>query len=128
MKDKPGFPSQVSKLKTLKGLSLQDILAEVHHYVHKLDLPAQVYDQHCLDDHCSMGQVRIHLLIKMAELEARLMAGATEKIQLGSFLAIFQVRSVHFSPGIVNHIWVRFPRTGKMSNMWHFFFIFDALL
>ena len=105
MKDKPGFPSQVSKLKTLKGLSLQDILAEVHHYVHKLDLPAQVYDQHCLDDHCSMGQVRIHLLIKMAELEARLMAGATEKIQLGSFLAIFQVRSVHFSPGIVNHIY-----------------------
>ena len=36
-------------------------------------------------------QVRIHLLIKMAELEARLMAGATEKIQLGAFLAIFQV-------------------------------------
>lgn len=27
----------------------------------------------------------------MAELEARLMAGATEKIQLGSFLAMFQV-------------------------------------
>ena len=25
-------------------------------------------------------------------------------------------------------IWVRFPRTGKMSNMWHFFLIFDALL
>jgi len=68
--------NQVNKLKTLKGLSLQDILAEVHHYVHKLDLPAQV---------------RIHLLIKMAELEARLMAGATEKIQLGAFLAIFQV-------------------------------------
>merc|ERR1712210_102907 len=67
--------NQVNKLKTLKGLSLQDILSEVHHYVHKLDLPAQV---------------RIHLLIKMAELEARLMTGATEKIQLGAFLAIFQ--------------------------------------
>ena len=40
-----------------------------------------------------MEQVRIHLLIKMAELEARLMAGATEKIQLGAFLAIFQVGS-----------------------------------
>ena len=25
-------------------------------------------------------------------------------------------------------IWVRFPRTGKMSNMWHFFLVFDALL
>lgn len=68
--------SQVSKLKTQKGLSLQDILTEIHTYVHKLDLPTQV---------------RIHLLIKMAELEARLMAGASEKIQLGAFLAAFQV-------------------------------------
>ena len=40
--DISSISSQVSKLKTLKGLSLQDILAEVHHYVHKLDLPAQV--------------------------------------------------------------------------------------
>jgi len=68
--------NQVNKLKTLKGLSLQDILTEIHAYVHKLDLPAQV---------------RIHLLIKMSELEARLMAGASEKIQLGAFLAAFQV-------------------------------------
>lgn len=67
---------QVSQLKTKKGLSLQDILTEVHGYIHKLDLPAQV---------------RIHLLVKLAELEARLMAGATEKIQLGAFLAAFQV-------------------------------------
>jgi len=66
----------IQELKTLKGLSLQDILSEVHLYVHKLDLPAQV---------------RIHLLIKMSELEARLMAGASEKIQLGSLLAAFQV-------------------------------------
>jgi len=66
----------IQKLKTLKGLSLQDILSEVHLYVHKLDLPTQV---------------RIHLLIKMSELEARLMAGASEKIQLGSLLAAFQV-------------------------------------
>eukprot|EP00092_Neocalanus_flemingeri_P035545 GFUD01038690.1.p1 GENE.GFUD01038690.1~~GFUD01038690.1.p1 ORF type:complete len:333 (+),score=112.92 GFUD01038690.1:175-1173(+) len=66
----------IQELKTLKGLSLQDILSEVHLYVHKLDLPAQV---------------RIHLLVKMAELEARLMGGASEKIQLGSLLAAFQV-------------------------------------
>jgi len=66
----------IQELKTLKGLSLQDILSEVHLYVHKLDLPANV---------------RIHLLVKMAELEARLMAGASEKIQLGSLLAAFQV-------------------------------------
>jgi len=68
--------SQVSKLKTSKGLSLQDITSEIHLYVHKLDLPAQV---------------RIHLLIKLSELEARLMAGASERIQLGAFLAAFQV-------------------------------------
>jgi len=67
---------QVNKLKTQKGLSLQDILTEIHVYVHKLDLPPQV---------------RIHLLIKLSELEARLMAGASEKIQLGAFLAAFQV-------------------------------------
>lgn len=67
---------QVNQLKTQKGLSLQDILTEVHGYIHKLDLPAQV---------------RIHLLVKLAELESRLMAGATEKIQLGAFLAAFQV-------------------------------------
>jgi len=66
----------IQELKTYKGLSLHDILTEVHLYVHKLELPAQV---------------RIHLLIKMAELEARLMAGASEKIQLGSLLAAFQV-------------------------------------
>jgi len=66
----------IQEVKTLKGLSLQDILSEVHLYVHKLDLPANV---------------RIHLLVKMAELEARLMAGASEKIQLGSLLAAFQV-------------------------------------
>merc|ERR1712156_1300953 len=66
-----GF-NNIQDLKTAKGLSLQDILSEVHLYVHKLDLPAQV---------------RIHLLIKMSELEARLMAGASEKIQLGSLLA-----------------------------------------
>jgi len=68
--------SQVSKLKTSKGLSLQDITTEIHLYVHKLDLPAQV---------------KIHLLIKLSELESRLMAGASERIQLGAFLAAFQV-------------------------------------
>ena len=73
----------IQEVKTLKGLSLQDILSEVHLYVHKLDLPAQV---------------RIHLLIKMSELEARLMAGASEKIQLGSLLAAFQVTREMIKP------------------------------
>merc|ERR1712029_57537 len=49
--------------------------AEVHLYVHRLVLP---------------DNVKIMLLIKMAELESRLMAGSSEKIQLGGFLAAFQ--------------------------------------
>ena len=56
------------------GLSLQDILTEVHLYVHRLVLP---------------GPVKIVLLAKMAELESRLMGGSSEKIQLGGFLAAF---------------------------------------
>jgi len=68
--------TNINNLKTLKGLSLQDIVSEVHTFIHKLELPPQV---------------RIHLLIKLAELEERLMAGSSEKIQLGSLLSAFQV-------------------------------------
>jgi len=67
--------NNISNLKTLKGLSLQDILTEVHLYVHKIDLPPSI---------------RIHLLIKMAELEERLLSGCSEKMQLGSFVSAFQ--------------------------------------
>merc|ERR1711874_561650 len=56
----------IQTLKTCEGLSLQDILTEVHLYVH-----------------------RLVLLAKMAELESRLMGGSSEKIQLGGFLAAF---------------------------------------
>jgi len=68
--------SNILQLKTEKGLSLQDILSEVHLYIHRLELP---------------GQVKIQILIKLAEIEVRLMAGSSEKIQLGSFLSAFQV-------------------------------------
>lgn len=68
--------SNIQELKTLKGLSLQDILTEVHVFVHRLDLPVKI---------------KMHLLIKMSDLEHRLLNGASEKIQLGSLLAAFQV-------------------------------------
>jgi len=68
--------NNIQKLKTSEGLSLHDILTEVHLYVHRLVLP---------------GPVKIGLLTKMAELEARLMGGSSEKIQLGGFLAAFQM-------------------------------------
>ncbi|XP_031556560.1 replication factor C subunit 5-like [Actinia tenebrosa] len=68
--------NNIMKLKTLKGLALQDILTEVHTYVHRVDFPAKV---------------RIYLLEKMADVEHRLAAGTAEKIQLGSLIAAFQV-------------------------------------
>jgi hypothetical protein len=34
---------------------------------------------------------RIQLLIKLSELEQRLMSGCSDKIQLGSFVSAFQV-------------------------------------
>lgn len=68
--------NNLMELKTAKGLALQDILTEVHEYVHKVDLPVHV---------------RLHLLEKMAEVEYRLASGTNEKIQLSSMIAAFQV-------------------------------------
>ncbi|XP_028400424.1 replication factor C subunit 5-like [Dendronephthya gigantea] len=66
----------IMELKTMKGLALDDILAEVHTYVHRVEFPASV---------------RMHLLDKMADIEHRLASGTSEKVQLGSLLAAFQV-------------------------------------
>ncbi|XP_071789945.1 replication factor C subunit 5-like [Asterias amurensis] len=68
--------NNIMKLKTLKGLALQDILTEVHIYVHRIDFPMKV---------------RVYLLEKMADTEHRLAAGTSEKIQLGSLLSAFQI-------------------------------------
>eukprot|EP00095_Tigriopus_kingsejongensis_P002964 snap_masked-scaffold1455_size40601-processed-gene-0.3 protein:Tk02964 transcript:snap_masked-scaffold1455_size40601-processed-gene-0.3-mRNA-1 annotation:"replication factor c subunit 5" len=67
--------TNVQQLKALKGLALRDVLAEVHHFVHRLELPQAI---------------KIHLLIRMAEVEHRLLNGANENTQLGSLLAAFQ--------------------------------------
>ena len=64
------------EVKTMKGLSLQDMITEIHTYVHRLDLPQEI---------------RIHLLIKLGELEERLLKGTNEKIQLGSLVSVFQI-------------------------------------
>lgn len=66
---------QILELKTLKGLALHDILTEVHVLVHRVDFPPAV---------------RIALLIKLADVEHRLSAGTSEKIQLSSMVAAFQ--------------------------------------
>jgi len=68
--------NNIMNVKTLKGLSLSDIITEVHHFVHQLDLPQNI---------------RIHLLIKLGDLEERLLKGTSEKIQLSSLIAAFQI-------------------------------------
>ena len=65
----------VMRLKSEKGMALQDILEEIHSYVHKIDFPTDI---------------RIHLLDKMAEIEDRLASGTNENIQTGSLVAAFQ--------------------------------------
>ncbi|XP_060079702.1 replication factor C subunit 5-like isoform X1 [Ylistrum balloti] len=68
--------NNIMDLKSAKGLALQDILREVHLYVHRIDLPVHV---------------KINLLEKMADIEYRLASGTSEKIQLSSLIAAFQV-------------------------------------
>lgn len=63
-------------MKTNKGLALEDILTEIHLYVHRMELPPRVMSQ---------------LLIKMAALEERLAGGCVEKPQLASLIAAFQI-------------------------------------
>jgi replication factor C subunit 3/5 len=65
----------IAELKELRGVALQDILTEVHLFVHKIDFP-----QH----------IRIIILNKIAEVEYRLASGTSEKIQLSSLVAAFQ--------------------------------------
>lgn len=64
----------VSELKTAKGLALQDILTEIHTYIHRIDFPVEV---------------RIHLVERLSDIEVRLCSGASEKIQLSAVLAAF---------------------------------------
>ncbi|RXG61700.1 Replication factor C subunit 5 [Armadillidium vulgare] len=61
----------ISKLKTLKGLALQDVITEIHTLV---DFPMSV---------------RIDLVIELAEIEHRLLAGSSEKLQLSGLIAAF---------------------------------------
>ncbi|XP_072207172.1 replication factor C subunit 5 isoform X1 [Excalfactoria chinensis] len=91
---------KIMELKTLKGLALQDILTEIHLFVHRGGGPWGWLPAHCLqlrtDSHHFLPavdfppSVRIQLLIKMADIEYRLAAGTSEKLQLSSLIAAFQ--------------------------------------
>ncbi|XP_076473057.1 replication factor C subunit 5-like [Babylonia areolata] len=67
--------NNILQMKTMKGLALQDILTEVHTYIHRVDLP---------------HNVQIHLLVKMSDIEYRLASGTSERIQQSSLVAAFQ--------------------------------------
>ncbi|NXJ16874.1 RFC5 factor, partial [Odontophorus gujanensis] len=92
---------KIMELKTLKGLALQDILTEIHLFVHRGRGPRGWLPTHCshpcTDSHHFLPtvdfppSVRIQLLIKMADIEYRLAAGTSEKVQLSSLIAAFQV-------------------------------------
>ena len=65
----------VFSLKAEKGIALQDILEQVHIYVHRIHFPVDI---------C------IHLLDKLANIEHRLSAGTNENLQTGSLVSAFQ--------------------------------------
>lgn len=66
----------ITEMKSKKGLALQDILTQVHKYIHRVELPTFV---------------KIHLLEKMSDIEENLAVGTSEKIQLSALIAAFQI-------------------------------------
>ncbi|KAF9348961.1 Subunit of heteropentameric Replication factor C (RF-C) [Mortierella sp. AD094] len=68
--------SNISYLKTIKGMALQDILTEVYNYLELVDMPSNS---------------RVYLLDKMADVEYKLSTGASEKIQLTSLVGSFRI-------------------------------------
>lgn len=67
---------KLNQMKINKGLALEDILTQVHLYVHRMKLPVRVLSQ---------------LIIKMASIEERLAQGCSEKIQVTAFIAAFRL-------------------------------------
>ncbi|EDQ84145.1 uncharacterized protein MONBRDRAFT_30540 [Monosiga brevicollis MX1] len=65
----------ISEVKTEQGLALQDILKEVHRFMHNIDFPTDC---------------KILLLERFADIEHRLADGATESLQLSDMIATFQ--------------------------------------
>ncbi|KAF9106274.1 hypothetical protein BGX29_009923 [Mortierella sp. GBA35] len=68
--------SNISYLKTIKGMALQDILTEVYNYLELIDMPSNA---------------RVYVLDKMADVEYKLSTGANEKLQLTSLIGSFRI-------------------------------------
>jgi replication factor C subunit 3/5 len=73
----------VQKVKVEKGLALPDIIREVHLYVLRAKgLP---------------DELRLPLVIRLAELENNLACGANERLQLTGLIAAFQTARADIS-------------------------------
>ncbi|ORZ27722.1 P-loop containing nucleoside triphosphate hydrolase protein [Lobosporangium transversale] len=68
--------SNISYLKMVKGMALQDILTEVYNYLELIDMPVNS---------------RVYLLDKMADVEYKLSTGANERLQLSSLIGSFKI-------------------------------------
>ncbi|XP_043463500.1 replication factor C subunit 5 [Leptopilina heterotoma] len=66
---------KIQDLKMRKGLALQDILTELHIFVNKIEFPEPVL---------------IDLIIKLAEIEKRLVLGSSEAVQLNALVSAFR--------------------------------------
>ncbi|KAL1140224.1 hypothetical protein AAG570_000156 [Ranatra chinensis] len=66
--------AMIRELQIAKGLALMDILQEVHLMIHRIEIPSEVL---------------IELLIKMSDIEHRLTAGTSEKLQLSALVGTF---------------------------------------
>ncbi|XP_053609941.1 replication factor C subunit 5 isoform X2 [Plodia interpunctella] len=66
----------IQDVKLAKGLALSDILTETHTILHRMKLPPQVLTS---------------LLIKMADSEARLASGCSDRVELAALIAAFSL-------------------------------------
>jgi len=66
--------ASLSQMQVLKGLALVDIIQELHEWVFRLEMPEEA---------------RISLVDRLAEVEANLSTGTSERLQLGAVVAAF---------------------------------------
>ncbi|RTG83469.1 replication factor C subunit 3/5 [Schistosoma bovis] len=64
----------ITAVKNLKGIALQDIITEIHPLIMRIDLP---------------DAIRCDLLIALSDIENRMSQGASERLQLGAFVSAF---------------------------------------
>ncbi|XP_075219941.1 replication factor C subunit RfC3 isoform X2 [Lycorma delicatula] len=72
--------TSIKELKLAKGLALQDILTELHLLLHRVSLPPETL---------------IDLLIKLAEIEYRLLSGTSENLQLSALVSAFSLARIN---------------------------------